>query len=310
MDISGKITDSLLQNLKANGANILVSMPAYDSLRAEVALDRLEAIADSPDVRFIQPKQEYMTSRHGGGGGDPRRGGAGTPARPARAERVRERLTQAIARYGSSDKTRDPGVTPSVGARQSEGDVTHRANIARARYGVDGTGLKIGVISDGVINISFAQASGDLPPDVTVLPGQSGSGDEGTAILEIVHDLASARNSSSPPDSTASVFSQTTSGNSVRRVATSSSTICSTLWRRSTGRSGPLHHLQHERRRGDSGRQRRDRRGRSVLLLGRQLRQLERQHFRAWEGDFVSGGAITTPTGSPGPSTTSIPRPP
>ena len=34
------------------------------------------------------------------------------------------------------------------------------------------------------------QASGDLPARVTVLPGQEGSGDEGTALLEIVHDLA------------------------------------------------------------------------------------------------------------------------
>src|SRR4051812_49674422 len=31
--------------------------------------------------------------------------------------------------------------------------------------------------------------SGDLGP-VTVLPGQTGSGDEGTAMLEIIHDLA------------------------------------------------------------------------------------------------------------------------
>src|SRR5439155_10500777 len=34
---------------------------------------------------------------------------------------------------------------------------------------------------------------GDLGP-VTVLPGQAGSGDEGTAMLEIVHDLAPGAN--------------------------------------------------------------------------------------------------------------------
>jgi hypothetical protein len=45
------------------------------------------------------------------------------------------------------------------------------------------------VLSDGVDSLAAIQASGDLPA-VDVLPGQAGSGDEGTAMLEIVHDLA------------------------------------------------------------------------------------------------------------------------
>lgn len=72
----------------------------------------------------------------------------------------------------------------------SEGDKTHGAQLARAFYGSDGTGVKVGVISDGVDSLSSVEATGDLPPDVQVLPGQAGSGDEGTAMLEIVHDLA------------------------------------------------------------------------------------------------------------------------
>ncbi len=72
----------------------------------------------------------------------------------------------------------------------SEGDVAHRANSARTAHGVDGTGIGIGVISNGVRTLADRQASGDLPARVTVLPGQEGSGDEGTALLEIVHDLA------------------------------------------------------------------------------------------------------------------------
>ena len=56
-------------------------------------------------------------------------------------------------------------------------------------YGVDGTGIKIGVLSDGVNGLSSSQARGDLGP-VTVLPGQAGHGGEGTAMLEIIHDLA------------------------------------------------------------------------------------------------------------------------
>ena len=74
----------------------------------------------------------------------------------------------------------------------SEGDVAHAANTARALYGVNGTGVKVGVLSDsaGTTNLAALKLSGDLP-DVTVLPGQAGSGtDEGVAMLEIVHDLA------------------------------------------------------------------------------------------------------------------------
>ena len=72
----------------------------------------------------------------------------------------------------------------------SEGDVAHRAALARSTFGIDGTGIGIGVLSDGVDSLASRQASGDLPATVTVLPGQAGSGDEGTAMLEIVHDLA------------------------------------------------------------------------------------------------------------------------
>ena len=72
----------------------------------------------------------------------------------------------------------------------SEGAVAHRANSARTTHKVGGTGIGIGVISDGVRTLADRQAAGDLPARVTVLPGQAGRGDEGTALLEIVHDLA------------------------------------------------------------------------------------------------------------------------
>ena len=72
----------------------------------------------------------------------------------------------------------------------SQGDVTHRAAAARSFFGYDGTGVKVCVLSDGVSSLASVVATGDLPPGVDVLPGQAGSGDEGTAMLEIVHDLA------------------------------------------------------------------------------------------------------------------------
>lgn len=73
----------------------------------------------------------------------------------------------------------------------SEGDTAHRTAEARSAFGVDGTGVQIGVLSDTVDALSSLQASGDLPA-VTILPGQDGGqgSSEGTAMLEIVHDLA------------------------------------------------------------------------------------------------------------------------
>src|SRR5262249_62113079 len=51
-------------------------------------------------------------------------------------------------------------------------------------------GMRMGVLSDGVSKLAASQALGDLPLKVTILPGQNGSGDEGTAMLEIIYDLA------------------------------------------------------------------------------------------------------------------------
>ncbi|HEY8131702.1 MAG TPA: hypothetical protein VII12_07395, partial [Thermoanaerobaculia bacterium] len=73
----------------------------------------------------------------------------------------------------------------------SQGVVAHRVDQARSTYGASGAGVKIGVMSDSVDYLSAVQSAGDLP-DVTVLPGQDGrpGSGEGTAMLEIVHDLA------------------------------------------------------------------------------------------------------------------------
>ena len=70
----------------------------------------------------------------------------------------------------------------------SEGDVAHSAPAARNFYGATGNGVSVGVISDSVDYLAQTQATGDLPA-VTVLSDTSGSG-EGTAMLEIVYDLA------------------------------------------------------------------------------------------------------------------------
>ncbi|MEI8291970.1 MAG: LamG-like jellyroll fold domain-containing protein [Verrucomicrobiota bacterium] len=78
----------------------------------------------------------------------------------------------------------------NTGSVISQGDITHNAAVARNKFGVTGAGVKVGVISDSVNYLTNSQASGDLGV-VTVLSGQSGTGlGEGTAMLEIIHDLA------------------------------------------------------------------------------------------------------------------------
>ncbi len=76
-----------------------------------------------------------------------------------------------------------------VGEVLTAGDTILSAHHARANFNTTGAGQKVGVLSDGVTHLSTAQASQDLPASVQVLNNRTG-GDEGTALLEIVHDLA------------------------------------------------------------------------------------------------------------------------
>jgi len=138
------------------GGEILASSANRTSLRIHIPIERIEALAAYPDVLFIQPRQDATISR-----------------RPA----------------PQAQQTNITGTNTGQGSRTSEGDVTHLAFAARAAFGATGGGIKIGVLSDGVASLAASQALGDLGP-VTVLPGQAGTGNEGTAMLEIVHDLA------------------------------------------------------------------------------------------------------------------------
>ncbi|MEM4409983.1 MAG: S8 family serine peptidase [Candidatus Caldarchaeum sp.] len=79
---------------------------------------------------------------------------------------------------------------PRAGSLTTLGDELIGSNAARDTYRVDGSGVKIGVISDGVDNAIFSQLTGDLPPSIEIDPSFPGGGDEGTALLEIVHDIA------------------------------------------------------------------------------------------------------------------------
>jgi subtilisin family serine protease len=106
--------------------------------------------------------------------------------------RIDDALVDRVAEFSWVHAVRpvDPAVV-RAGSVTTEGDAAGRAELVRAAEGLDGSGVVVGVISDGIDHLADAQQSGDLP-NVTVPNGgcRRGSGDEGTALLEIVHDIA------------------------------------------------------------------------------------------------------------------------
>ncbi len=155
VDIRADVTGAVLARIRALGGTVLSSVPEYRAIRARLPLTALGPLATLDAVQSIQLADRAITNQSVG-----------------------------------------------TGNKVTEGDTAHQADDARDDHDVDGTGIGIGVISDGVRTLADRQASDDLPARVTVLPGQKGGplsitgfltgkgGDEGTAMLEIVHDLA------------------------------------------------------------------------------------------------------------------------
>ncbi|MGZ8246322.1 S8 family serine peptidase, partial [Methylomagnum sp.] len=97
----------------------------------------------------------------------------------------------------------DPGAGRQ-GSIVSQGDTEMYAAAARTRFQVDGTGVKVGVLSDsfncGALNpgspeaTPYAIETGNVPSDVQVLKEADcyikGGTDEGRNMLEVIHDLA------------------------------------------------------------------------------------------------------------------------
>ncbi|MDX8411590.1 MAG: PKD domain-containing protein, partial [Mariprofundaceae bacterium] len=102
------------------------------------------------------------------------------------------------------------GAITHVGAVTSRADVALKADQAKASFAVDGSGQKIGILSDsfacagnrdantlpaagaaGTLTGSPSQDSGDLPAAVTLLSDLStGCSDEGAGMAELAYDIA------------------------------------------------------------------------------------------------------------------------
>ena len=81
-----------------------------------------------------------------------------------------------------------------TGPVNSQGDSVHKADLVRALAApgpYTGTGIKVGIISDGCTNRATAVAAGELPAaGITMHPTLLVAGDEGTAMGQIIYDLA------------------------------------------------------------------------------------------------------------------------
>jgi len=81
------------------------------------------------------------------------------------------------------------------GSVTSQGDASMNADEARSFYGTDGSGVKIGILSDSFNALGGYGsniATGDLPAGVTVLDEYFGGDaiDEGRAMAQLIHDVA------------------------------------------------------------------------------------------------------------------------
>jgi hypothetical protein len=190
LDVRADVSAALLSELRALGAGIVESHAGYRHVAVRAPLAMVELIAAIPEVAFVTPELGWLTSTGAASVrmvrvGEQRHDLDAAASGAAGASRVRDRLSAALRHFRGGQN----GFLANAGPVTSQGDATHRASEARAAFGVDGTGVKIGVLSDGVNSLAASQAAGELGA-VTVLAGQAGSGDEGTAMLEIVHDLA------------------------------------------------------------------------------------------------------------------------
>jgi hypothetical protein len=163
-----------IQALRGAGAQILTISARYGMVTVAVAPADLEQMAALSAVRSVTPTLRPLTAAEGPTGGSAN----ATPS----------------------------ALTCPWGSVRSEGDTQLDADQARGAFGIDGSGAKVGIISDSfdtdasaVTHASDDVTNGDLPgsgnpcgqttPVQNVLDSPGGS-DEGRAMAQVVHDLA------------------------------------------------------------------------------------------------------------------------
>jgi hypothetical protein len=103
------------------------------------------------------------------------------------------KMVQGFVRPDVSGSGLGPG--RNAGSVNTQADIAHAAANVRAAYGINGSGVKIGVLSDSYNNLGGASndiATGNLPASGVTLVDSgdlaSGGTDEGRAMLQLIHD--------------------------------------------------------------------------------------------------------------------------
>jgi hypothetical protein len=63
VDVTGEVTDALLQRIQAVGGSVVNTVAPYRSARARVPLDALETVAELDEVGFIRPADLPTTNQ-------------------------------------------------------------------------------------------------------------------------------------------------------------------------------------------------------------------------------------------------------
>ena len=162
-----RVNESTLNALRDAGVEIEIYAASQRLVQGWIAPTQVQAVADLPSVTFVD-----------------------------------------LPNYGMTN----------AGSVTTQGDTVIRADQARALPGVTGSGVKVGVLSGGISNLTASIASGDLPASGVTMPAAPLTGGgisldsplpegatftvtpvdrldlassaEGTAILEIIHDIA------------------------------------------------------------------------------------------------------------------------
>ena len=116
VDIRTDVSPGILERIGDLGGKVVDAVPRYRAIRARLPLRSVETLAEEDEVTTIRTADEPTTHRS---------------------------ITRCTARGRSPNPRRAKDNT-------SEGDVAHAADVARRTHGVDGTGIGIGVLSDGV----------------------------------------------------------------------------------------------------------------------------------------------------------------
>ncbi|HKE16739.1 MAG TPA: proprotein convertase P-domain-containing protein [Kofleriaceae bacterium] len=187
VDVKGAA--ELTSTIESLGGTVVDSSAAHSSIRAWVPLDKLETLAAEPSLTHIRSALTAETALAARPGAKARL--APHAERVVAAQQIKQKLSERAAPAAVVGADAVP-VTTNAGAALSEGSTAMGAERARRFFNADGTGVKIGVLSDSDDFKEESIATGDLPADTLTIPGQDGrpGAGEGTAMMQIVHDVA------------------------------------------------------------------------------------------------------------------------